>query len=81
MPWTNSPSQGGIKYWQFVQPTAQKIWSIYHGMNGYPVVEVFAFDDDGVLQKAFPLEIIHLDDNNVEIQWSSPRSGYASFAA
>jgi hypothetical protein len=81
MAWAPFPTVGGIKFWTYQQTTASSQWNIYHGMGVQPMCEVNAHDDNGVLQKAFPLSLIQIDENNVQINWSSPRTGYVSFAA
>lgn len=81
MPWAPQPSVGGIKFFQYVQSTPASTWNIYHAMGVKPLVEVNVYDDYGVLQKAFPMNIEHVDLNNVTITWSSARHGYASLAA
>jgi hypothetical protein len=42
------------------------------------MIEINAFDDNNVLQKAFPESVIQVDDNNVQVNWTSARRGFAS---
>jgi hypothetical protein len=70
---------GGIKLWQYKQDTPASTWSIYHAFGKKPLIDIFVHDN-GILTKAFPLSVIHIDDNNVEINWTSPRAGLVSFA-
>ena len=81
MPWSPTPSQGGIRVWQYTQGTAASTWNIYHGFGVTPLVDINAFDDSGVLQKAYPMSVVHTDVNNVVITWSRPRKGYVTFAS
>ena len=81
MPWSPTPSQGGIRFFSYQQTTPSSTWNIYHAFGVTPLVDVNAYDDHGVLQKAFPLSVTHVDVNNVTITWSSPRKGFASLAA
>lgn len=81
MPWTPSPTQAGIKIWAYEQTAPASTWSINHGMGSNPMVEITAYDDSGVLQKSFPHSVTHVDDNNVTVQWSSPRRGFATLMA
>jgi hypothetical protein len=68
----------GIKFVQLAQGEAS-VWNIPHGMGSNPVVEV-AILVDGKYQKAFPVSIVHVDTNNVQVTWSQPRAGYVSLA-
>ena len=74
-------SQGGIKFFQYTQSSPSSVWSIFHGMGTYPLVEINVYDDNGILQKAFPLSVVHNDLNNVTVTWSSNRAGFASLAS
>lgn len=62
------------------QATAATTWNINHGLGAKPSVDVF-FDMNGIVNKAFPLSIVHVDDNNVTITWSVARAGYATLVA
>lgn len=75
------PVTGGVKFYTFTQDTPSIQWDIYHAFGTEPTVDVAAKDDMGVLQKAFPLDIIQIDVNTVRITWSSPRAGVASLAS
>jgi len=79
MPWVYNPLQSGIKIWVYEQVSAASQWDINHGMGSEPLVEIQAYDDFDVLQKAYPQSVIHVDTNNVQINWSSPRAGFATF--
>ena len=81
MSWTVTPIQAGIRFFQYQQNTPSSVWTIYHALGVEPLVEINAHDDNGVLQKAFPLTVVQLDANTVEITWSSPRTGFVNFAA
>jgi hypothetical protein len=76
----STPSQGGIRFIQIVQSTASTTWSINHNFGAFPMIEVFAYDDAGVLQKAFPWAVDQVDVNNLTISWTSPRHGYVTLA-
>ena len=70
----------GINFVQYTQSSVATIWNIYHGMGAHPLVETNVYVN-GALQKAFPVSIVHLDNNNVRITWSTDRSGYATLAS
>ena len=74
-------STGGIKFLQYKQSAPSSTWSVFHGMGAHPLVEVNVYDNLGVLQKAFPLSIVHTDLNNVTITWSQSRTGIVSIAS
>ena len=75
-----TPSQGGVKFWQYEQTTPSATWNIYHAFGQKPLIDVNVWDG-GVLKKAFPLSVAHVDDNNVTITWTSPRTGFVNFAS
>lgn len=81
MPWTPDPLQTGVRMWTYTQVSPAATWNIEHGMGIEPLVDVNAYDDNNVLQKAFPLAIIQVDENNTQIKWSSARKGTATFIA
>jgi hypothetical protein len=68
----------GIKFVQMQQGSAA-VWNIVHGLGSKPIVEV-AVLVDGTYQKAFPVSIVHVDNNNVTVTWSQPRAGFVSLA-
>lgn len=74
-------STGGIKFFTFTQSVPSSTWDVFHGFGGHPLVDVNVIDDNGVLQKAFPLSIQHVDLNNVKVTWSSNRRGTVSLAS
>lgn len=76
----STPSQGGIRFIQVIQSTPSTTWNINHNFGAYPMIEVFAYDDNSVLQKAFPWSVDQVDLNNLTITWTSPRSGYVTLA-
>lgn len=79
MAWQQYPVSGGVNIWWFSQTAASSTWSINHAMGVMPAVSVQAYDNSGILQEAFPLEIVQVDNNNVQILWSSPRTGIVTF--
>ena len=68
------PTQGGIRVYRHEQSSASTTWNVYHNLGTKPLVEIFV-QDAGVLKKAWPLSMEHVDDNNLTIVWSSPRVG------
>lgn len=81
MPWSSNPVQGGVKMWVYSQDTASATWNIFHGMGVEPIVEIQVPNEHNVLVKAYPVAIIQVDENTVEIQWSIARSGKVMFLA
>lgn len=73
-------SMPGINFFQYNQSSPSSVWNIYHGMGAHPLVETNVYVN-GVLEKAFPVSIQHLDENNVRITWSSSRTGFATLAS
>jgi len=81
MPWSPTPFTAGVRTWEHVQSSPASTWNVNHGLGIEPLVDVNAYDDSEVLQKAFPLAIVQVDENNTQITWSSPRKGIATFVA
>lgn len=75
-----SPSSGGIKFLQFSQSIPSDTWTIYHAFGVHPIVDVNV-NIDGIINKAFPLSIEHLDLNTAIVRWSIPRIGFATIAS
>lgn len=71
-------TQGGIRVYRHVQSTPASVWTVYHALGTKPIVEIMV-DDEGVLKKAWPLEMSHVDDNTVTVRWSTARTGQATF--
>lgn len=64
---------------EFVQTEPSAVWEINHQQTGYPVVDVYILADN-IVQKILPAAIIYIDEQNVEVQFSTPRAGYAVVA-
>lgn len=73
-------SKGGIKFFQYTQSAASTTWTIYHGFGKKPLIDI-NINLNGVVQKAFPQSLVQVDENTVTITWSSPRTGYVTFAS
>jgi hypothetical protein len=71
------PTLAGIRVYRHEQTTASNTWLIYHSLGSKPLVEILVHDN-GVLKKAWPLSMEHIDENNLRIVWSSPRTGFAT---
>jgi len=75
-----TPTTGGVKFFQHTQSVAASTWNIFHGFGAKPMVDINVLDG-GVVKKAFPLSVVHIDENNVQVTWSSARAGTASLAS
>ena len=65
-----------VKTFDFVQASASAEWTINHNLGVKPVMDVMS-TVDGDLQKMFPLNVIHVDDNTTVVTFSEPRTGKA----
>ena len=65
---------------QFTQSVASDTWNINHALGHKPLVDINVIVNGSVM-KAFPLSIVHIDENNVQVTWSAPYRGYASIAS
>lgn len=75
-----TPTTGGIRFFQFEQTVESDTWDIYHAFGHKPLVDINVILN-GKVVKAFPLSIVHVDDNNVRVTWTKPYKGFASIAA
>lgn len=65
-----------VKTFDFVQASASTEWTISHNLGVKPVMDVMSIVD-GNLQKLFPLNVIHVDDNTTVVTFSVARAGKA----
>lgn len=68
---------GGIKVYYHIQSAANSTWTITHNLGGKVIAEFWAMDGS-VLKKAFPLSVIHQDDNQMVVTWSAAKEGRAT---
>lgn len=75
-----TPSKGGIRFFQHAQTNPSQTWTIFHGFGTIPLVDTNVFEE-GTSAKAYPVAVVHPDENNVVIHWSVPRVGHVSLAS
>lgn len=75
-----SSSKAGILVYRHTQSTPSITWTIVHNLGTKPLVELFVYDSNGDLQKAWPLAMEHSDDDTVVVTWSQGRTGFATLA-
>ena len=75
-----TPTTSGIRFFQYTQSVASDTWNIYHAFGYKPLVDINVIVN-GTVMKAFPLSIVHIDENKVRVTWSAPYRGYASIAS
>lgn len=59
-----------------VQEVADTEWNINHKLGRTVATDCFLYID-GKLEKVLPVSVEIIDDLNVRVTWSSPRSGEA----
>lgn len=62
--------------YQHNQSTPSALWEITHNLGVYPIVDVYV-NIDGNMEKILPKDIIRINDNVVNIEFSSPFAGVA----
>jgi hypothetical protein len=77
MPLVNNP--GGIRVVKHEQTVPSAVWSVYHGINAIPSVDLHVWEN-GTLMKAFPTSISYPSNDVAIINWSVPRTGFATLA-
>lgn len=65
------------KVYVHTQSTPSATWSINHNLNCKPVVEVVVDVGGGSREKIFPQKVMHASDTNMQITFSTARSGVA----
>jgi hypothetical protein len=59
------------------QPTAAAVWTIVHGLNDYPIVDVYV-DFQNEIHKIIPGSVTYTNANTVTVTFTTPFSGYAT---
>jgi hypothetical protein len=59
------------------QDTPSATWTIVHGLNDYPIVDVFV-QYNGALNKIIPQGISYVDAKTCTVQFSTAYAGYAT---
>lgn len=72
-----TPSTGGVKFLEYTQTVPADTWTIYHAFGAHPIVDTNV-NVNGVITKAFPTAIEHLDENTVIVRWTIARRGTAT---
>lgn len=65
-----------VSMYQHVQDTPADVWTIKHGVGGYPVVDVFV-TVDGNLNKIIPKAVTYVSPTICTVSFSSPQTGFA----
>jgi len=60
-----------------VQTEPSATWTITYGSAGYPIVDVY-ISVNGKVQKILPKSIDYVDEHTVHVQFTEPRSGFAT---
>lgn len=62
---------------QHIQDTPSSTWQVKHGRPGYPIVDVY-MELDGKVQKVIPAGVTYIDEYNIEVLFSEPRTGFVT---
>lgn len=63
--------------YRHVQDTPSDLWQLTHNLGMHPIIEVYTLDG-GDLLKLIPRRITYVDDNNAELEFSFPITGFAT---
>jgi len=69
----------GLQFLYYQQTTASNQWNINHNFGFMPICECSIYYN-GTLTPTEPESIIQVDDNNVQVNWSSAFTGVAVLA-
>lgn len=61
----------------FEQETAASTWTVTHNFGGYPAIDVYIMYE-GALNKIIPRGITYVNENVVEVNFSSAYAGFAT---
>lgn len=62
------------------QPTPAQVWEVHHNLfTRSPVVDAWV-EIEGQMQKIQPMAVKVIDQNQCNIEWSTPRAGKAGVA-
>ena len=64
----------------FKQEDAAVEWTLMHNLGRTVGVDVFIENDDGLMEKVLPLEVIKVDNNSVKVVFPEPMTGEATVA-
>jgi len=70
----------GSKILRFTQSVASSEWTVAHNFGTKPACDVAVFHNNA-MQKIFPSNVVHQNDNTVVITFSSPRTGTVTLIA
>ena len=73
-------SYGGIKTYTHTHTSESTTWTVYHFFGSKPIVETI-INNNGILTKAIPASVEHVDNDTLIISWTSPRTGFAMLAS
>lgn len=57
-----------------VQDVAASVWTVIHNL-GREVISDVTIDIDGISHKILPYDVVNIDNNTLEITFTSPRTG------
>jgi hypothetical protein len=60
------------------QTIASTTWIINHSFGNKVVFDVIIPNNLGILEKVYPLTVVHLNDNTLVVSFSSPHTGFAN---
>lgn len=63
---------------EFEQSTPTDVWTVNHGLGKLPNIDVI-IEENGVRQKILIDRVTFIDEDNVELRFSTPRQGFARF--
>ncbi len=63
-----------IGIYQHIQTTPSTVWTIEHNLGVQPIHDIWVIDG-GVYSKIYPANVVHIDDNTLQLTFSSPQTG------
>lgn len=65
--------------YEYIQSTPSDVWIVNHGLGVLPNLDVI-IEENGVRQKVLVDKVLFLDEDNVELRFSTPREGSVRFS-
>jgi hypothetical protein len=70
----------GILSYSHTQSTASTTWTIAHNLNKSSLAVEAFITIDGSIQTVIPNDVFIIDNNTIEIHWTTARTGSARIA-
>jgi len=68
-----------MMFYDHTQSTPATVWTITHNLGHHPVHDVLVYDGPSLV-KCFPAQVVHVDENTLQLTFTSAKTGKARLA-